>query len=135
MATTTTTTQTIRTTAVDNQPTVSFHFISDLPRYENEKLFEVWRETDPSVPKSNCEFQQLDGIKLHDMRTAAIKFDYDTTGFKFLTAPSTTGLRGIDCEESENSPRLNAYLEEAVTLAKSQFDADKVICFDWRVSW
>ena len=119
-----TTTQTILATGVDDQPKVAFHFISDLPRYENEKLFE---------PKSNCEFQELEGIKLHDMRTAAIKFDYDTTGFKFLAAPSTACLRGIDCQDNEDSPRLHAYLEEAVALAKAQFGSDKVICFDWRV--
>lgn len=132
---TTTTTQTLSVTGSDDQPMVSFHFISDLSLYENEKPFEIWRETEPNVPKSNCEFQQLDGIKLHNMRTTDLRFDYDTTGFKHLHAPSTASLRGIDCAENEDNPRLNAYLEETITLAKAQFSSDEVICFDWRVSW
>ena len=127
-------TQTLSLEGHDEQPIVSFHFISDLPRYEEEKLFEIWQETEPNVPKSNCEFEKLDGIKLKNMRTADIRCDYDTTGFKYLHAPSMAALRGVDCVENEESLPLNAYLDEIISLIKAQFDTDQVICFDWRVS-
>lgn len=129
-----TATQTVSALRSNEHPTASFHFIADLPQYDHEKLFEIWRETEPNVPKSNCEFQELDGIKLHNMRTANIRLDYDTTGFKYLHAPSAAALRDIDCVENEDNPRLSAYLEETIAIAKEQFNSDQVICFDWRVS-
>lgn len=130
----TSTTQTLSSKVHDEQPIVSFHFISDLTRYEEEKLFEIWQETGPNVPKSNCEFEKLDGIKLESMRTADIRLDYDTTGFKYLHAPSMAALRGVDCVENEESPRLDQYLDEIISLIKVQFSTEQVICFDWRVS-
>ena len=131
---TTTTTQTIRAVGLEEQPIISFHFIKDLPQYENEKPFEIWRETEPGVPKSNCEFHEVGGIELHNMRTAATRFGYETTGFKFLDSSFAADLRGTDCVENEDSPRLNAYLEDCIALAKSEFGSKEVICFDWRVS-
>lgn len=131
---TTTISHSITAVGIDDQPTVAFNFIADLERYKDEKLYEIWRETEPGVPKSNCEFKEYSGIRLHNMRAADVKFDFDTTGFKAINVPSKVGLKGKDCAQDEDGALLNAYLEECIQVVKEQFKSDEIICFDWRVS-
>ncbi|KAI1079849.1 hypothetical protein F5B20DRAFT_581002 [Whalleya microplaca] len=125
-------TQAVAVLGSSKEPLVSFHFISDLPQYKGEKLYEIWRDTEPGIAKSNCEFALVEHVKLQDMRNANTEFEFDTTGFRSVHAPSKSGLRGADCQNEGHNARLDAYLQECISLAKSQFNASNVICFDWR---
>lgn len=115
--------------------TGSFHFLRDLDIYHTEKPYEIWRESDPSIPKSNCKFEEHTGIAVHNMREQHPPglFDYEGSGFRFLHAPPQHGITGEDCQAVDPSPRLQAYLEESIETVKEQLDASNVICFDWRV--
>src|SRR5215471_4974385 len=70
--------------SIERHDTASFYFLRDLSKYQTEKPYEIWRESDPSIPKSNCEFEEHRGIVVNDMRSSEFNFDYESTGFKVL---------------------------------------------------
>lgn len=108
-------------------------FLADDPKYATEKLYELWRETGPGVPKSNCRFEERSSIPVLDMREYQDRLGYDSTGFCFFQHPSTVHLSGQDCSSRDNV-KIGLYLNETIDLIKAKFGGDKVICFDWRVT-
>lgn len=113
---------------------VSMQFSKDSPLYHQEKPYEIWCETAPGIPKSNCIYEECRDFRLKNMRTSETHFDYDTSGFKYVYAPSKLRLKGCDCEEGESNSLVNAYLMETLGLVRKEFGSDQVILFDWRVS-
>ncbi|KEQ78639.1 hypothetical protein M438DRAFT_360323 [Aureobasidium pullulans EXF-150] len=111
----------------------SFHFLQNLPEYQTEKPYEIWRESPEHIPKSNCKFEERHGIILRNIRECDPRdFDYATTGFKPLYSPCIEPLSSEDCTSLEPTGRLLRYLENTIELVKSQLKAKEVICFDWR---
>jgi hypothetical protein len=109
-------------------------FLDELQIHEIEKPYEIWCQSDPEYPKSNCTFKEHDGIKIRDMRQSDQEFGYDTCGFRYAIWPSTVGLTGAHCTSTTDSQEILEYLEETVSFVKQEFRVQDVICFDWRVS-
>ncbi|KAH8768681.1 hypothetical protein F5882DRAFT_509081 [Hyaloscypha sp. PMI_1271] len=111
---------------------ISLIYLSDLPQYKTEKLYELWIPTEPGVPKTNREFTDYHGINLTDARENTTTFDFETTGFKFFHRPSKFPVAEQDFQGSECPEPVEKYLRETVDLMKELFDAELVICYDWR---
>lgn len=111
----------------------SFVFLADLPVHKTEKPYEIWCESDPQFPKSNCVFEEHNHIRVDDMRQFDHGFGYENYGFRPVYWPSSANLKGNDCTSSDGSGKLMHYLQETASLVQNEFVAEKVICFDWRV--
>jgi hypothetical protein len=111
----------------------AFIFLATLPIHEKEKPYEIWCQSDPKFPKTNCTFEEHAKIKVEDMRRFDHGFGYDHYGFRPVHWPSSTGLKGSDCTSSAESDNLMRYLQETAAFVEKEFAAEKVICFDWRV--
>jgi hypothetical protein len=110
-------------------------YLSDLPVYENEKLFEIWADNAPTeLPRTNTEFTEHGDVLIEDLRYRPIQPDLDSTGFTFLKHESACLPRAEDMLAAEPTEMLYQYLEEVIELIKELLQADKVLCFDWRVS-
>ena len=114
----------------------TLRYLSDLPRYESEKPYELWLPAEDlaeaNVPSTNCEFEEKPGINIRDVRTSTAEFAFDTTGFKFVLDPLTLDRHSPESLWKQDAS-LKEYLEHIITLVKQEFGAVKVICFDWRV--
>lgn len=114
----------------------TLRYLSDLPRYESEKPYELWLSAEDlaeaNVPSTNCEFEERPGINIRDVRTSTAKFAFDTTGFKFVLDPLTLDHHSPESLWKQDAS-LKEYLEHIIALVKREFGAEKVICFDWRV--
>ena len=93
-----------------NDIKVSLIYLSDLPQYETEKLYELWLPTEPGVAKTNREFTIYHDVPIIDARTSEVDFDFHTTGFKYIHRPSQHAPRGADLDDpshgSECPPTL-----------------------------
>ncbi|KAJ5113780.1 hypothetical protein N7456_002314 [Penicillium angulare] len=113
---------------------VSMTFLSDLPIYEVEKPYDLYTPVPPGQRSSNCEYTEHNNILLHDVEELQNHSDLEVTGFKFLHAPSNATLESQDLEDAAKAPTaIQPYLSETVDLVKDELNADKVICFDWRL--
>jgi len=119
-----------------SNPKVTLSFISDLPIFQHEKPYELWlppSEIPDSVPWTNCQFSEHSNIEIEDVRGSNTDFGYETTGFKFISNQlSECFARGSSWRSDDGL--VQRYLEETVELLKGEFGAEKVLCFDWRVS-
>ena len=109
-------------------------YLVDLPTYEHEKPYELWLPPDSlpekDFPPTNCEFEEHPGIEILDIRTSKIACTFKTTGFKYLF--DRLGLEDPHVLVKKEDVRRD-YLEHTIDLIKQEFEAEKVICFDWRV--
>ncbi|KAM0801936.1 hypothetical protein BDR22DRAFT_845712 [Usnea florida] len=111
----------------------TLRYLSNLSRYESEKPYELWLPAEQlavaGVSFTNCEFEERSDITIQDVRSSNALFAFDTTGFKFVSDPLT-----FDCPDLlfKQDTSLKEYLEHTIALVKQEFEAEKVICFDWR---
>jgi hypothetical protein len=110
---------------------VTMSFLSELLIYKTEKPFDIYREVPAGAPTSNCEFEEHN-IKVQDAREVQNSLSLNSTGFKFLRAPSKVDISSIDFQDRASNS-ITAYLRETMSLVKDEMRADRVLCFDWRV--
>ena len=119
--------------ALDVSATLTY--LSDLPIYQNEKLYELWVSEPPAdIPQTNSEFTEVHGISIHDARQLTDRCSLDSTGFAWITHMSNFLLNGEELLKGDQPEKLKAYLEECMDLVKERLEAEHVVCFDWRVS-
>jgi hypothetical protein len=110
-------------------------FISDLPIFQYEKPYELWlplEKIPDSLSWTNTQFSEQPGIEIKDVRSNDTDFGYETTGFKYLFSPLNQLFKGPSWPY--NDSMVQEYLSETVVLVQEEFSAQKVLCFDWRVS-
>jgi hypothetical protein len=110
----------------------SLAYIVDKPLYKSEKLYEIWTQVPEGAQTTNCEFESR-SVLIVDARQSTENFDYDTTGFKWLQSPTASLPTAEDFAPGVKSATIESYLKETIDLVKSEFAADQVICFDYRV--
>lgn len=112
--------------------------ISDLPKYNHEKPYELWmaQEDLPAgeVATTNCEFDHVDGVSIHDLRQATIDCSINTSGFQFVKHQTAFHLSSVDVDPEQHSVALENYLEETLRVVSEELRVSQVLCFDWRVS-
>ena len=112
-------------------------FLKDLPRYDDEKPFRfVGFPNLPTEWQSNCEYVEQKGIRILDVRGHEDTFHLDEYGFAFRQHQSVCDLR-IEMFHARNRDlsNLTAYLEESIALMRAELGEQRVVCFDWRVSF
>jgi hypothetical protein len=112
-------------------------FALDLPVFKKEVPFELFGYPTPTSDRiTNVEFTTIDEIKINDVRDLQPEPTIDTMGFQYIKHQSRCPLEPKYFEragtEIEGNPVVLDYLDETIGVVKSQFQADKVICFDWR---
>jgi hypothetical protein len=114
--------------------TAVFRYLTDDPKYETEKPYDVVFDIDDTNSKTNCDFTSLSNVPVVDARQQVEQLSLDTNGFVFLHRPSKTDLESLRAEVAKSHPEIvDAYLQEVMALVKNEFGAEVVVCFDWRV--
>ncbi|KAL8823169.1 MAG: hypothetical protein Q9191_006112 [Dirinaria sp. TL-2023a] len=88
---------------------------------------------DPELA-TNCHYVEVSGVPLTDLRGNEHQFSIDECGFKVCKNEFKNALT----RDQFNDPRekgglVKGYLQETVEIVKKDLQADKTICFDWRL--
>lgn len=116
-------------------------FLQDNPAFATEKPYLYLLPPSPDFPVTNCFFASHLQTPLLDCRCPGYRNDLQGNGFAFLHRPlrqKTLGstVVGVDATLIDHpSDELLAYLDDMRAMAKDYIEADRVIVFDWRVSW
>jgi hypothetical protein len=117
----------------------SLSFLENDVLYQREKPFQIISSIAPSGWQTNCRFISVSDIPIRDCRASRNAYTLDTYGFEFCDWPSKTeipfasyGERSATVERGFINA-VNAHLLETADSVRKKFQANKVICFDWRV--
>lgn len=104
--------------------TVSLAFLSDNPRYNEEKPYIISEMPNLDLEKqSNIEATVHDSISIIDARNSTANFTLENNSFEWINHNFSTVLDG--------SEELNLqYAQECVTLLQDKLKADHIICYD-----
>jgi len=105
----------------------SMNFIADSPLYKNEKPYHFESSTIPGDVMTNLVFETHHGIPVQDVRGREDTFSIDYDGFKYLKHTSKVS------SQVGTTEYIYEYLEEITSLIKKEFEAAKVICYDFRL--
>lgn len=83
---------------------------------------------DKSALRTNIFYQVQDNIPFYDLRKHDESPKIESHGFEFLKIPSAVDLR------RPLDDTLHKYLLESVEIIQKHLSADRVICYDYRVS-
>lgn len=105
--------------------TATLKFIRDIPLYQTEKPYNLSSGTynDGVITNVDNESRQID---VHDVRSHSPAFSYDTNGFALRALSYLPALDG-------SRDRTIQYLESIRDFLISEFQADRVVCYDFRV--
>ena len=115
----------------------TLNFLSALPVYANEQPYELYGfpETTSEL-QTNCIFDTVENVVVHDARDRMKEFTLDGTGFTWLKHTSQCPLKA---EYFETAPAGNdvvtSYLLETMDVVKRYLGANHAVCFDWRVTF
>lgn len=117
---------------MNQDQTVSLSFIEPLEIYNTVKPFGFNVELGKDIPKSsqsNIECAGYD-VELQDARGRSLDdFSTDMQSFTFKSHPATS-TRTFSFEPEA----INAYCKRMIKLVYQDFAADRVFCYDIRVS-
>jgi hypothetical protein len=117
----------------DMNRSASLPFLSQEDLYDHEKPYEVWMPTDDPIPRTNCVFVEQHETPKEDVRDRSDEFTLGTGGFEFIQHDtSQLAITGSGIEACGREAIL-PYLNETIELVKQHTQAEKAICFDWRV--
>ena len=106
-------------------------FLANIPLYQTEKPFLALlspdRQIDPEIPRSNLQWEHHDRITIRDMREDAQNVKIEKCGFQFVNHESSIS-------SFEDVLRVEAYKRETETLLAKELGAERVVCYDFRVS-
>ena len=115
----------------------SLKYLADLPIYQSQKPFKIlnFPDLDPET-STNCQYEEIDSVLFTDIRGREDEFSIDQCGFQvcrnhFDFAPTLEHFN--DPQEKERA--VQRYLGDVIAFVQRTMKSDKVICFDWRVSW
>lgn len=116
-------------------------YVVDESLFQDEQPYELFGfSKDPDVKPAkitNCSYHVASDITIEDARISKEQFDLNSTGFVFTKHQSACPLEARYFEHAgkdlENRV-VAAYLEEIISFLEERLNAEKVICFDWRVS-
>ena len=113
----------------------TLNFLSDLPIYKTEQPYELYGFPEQtSELQTNCRFDNVKDVVIHDVRDRMDEFTLDGAGFTFIRHTSQCELKAEHFETApEGNDVVTAYLEETMNLVKGYLGADHIVCFDWRV--
>ena len=84
---------------------VPMFFLKELKLYEVEKPYRLrFRSPEPSIPRTNIQFEQIDDVLVQDIRHCAEPLDYEDTGFAMLHLDSP-----LTYEESYDETKLRNF--------------------------
>lgn len=107
---------------------IKFAYLRPDPKYTYEKPFIFESTTSYDVPtKTNTEKDDY-VVHLEDIRGQEFDYTYAEHGFRYFEHYSS-----IDQTNTDNHDAL-AYANETIELLKNEFNAERVICYDVRVS-
>lgn len=111
-------------------------FLANIPLFEVEKPYEIYFPLPTEFPKSNCQFEDYDGVEIHDARGHEESFSLEKSGFAFTQFTSAVALSIEAFEDPSNyTTVVLPYLRETVNFVRESVKGtERVICFDWRVS-
>ncbi len=113
---------------------ISLNHLKDLPLYQHEKPYEVWLPLANDSAKTNVVFSYCHDIPVTDARPNKQTFDIEEYGFAFLQHPAGLDLAAEDVKTDQGRKSVIRYLEDMSTFMQDYFKADRVLCYDWRVS-
>ena len=107
----------------------SFLFLSDLLLYQTTKPYFYSGELKPEheCQRTNLVYTEHDGIQVRDLRGFQHKLDLGFHGFCFLSCQSKVDL------SIPNETTTLAYLRETCATIKDLLEAEKVVCYDYKV--
>jgi hypothetical protein len=110
--------------------TAEFRYIQDSPKFETEKPYHFSGPLSPDEEyrRTNLELEWRYGIPVRNVRGHTETLDLDNHGFKIVQSMSNL------LENLQEKDILAKYMEETVGLVKCELNADRAICFDYRVS-
>jgi hypothetical protein len=117
--------------------TSTLSFLRDDPKYQHEKPFQIISGILPQFWESNCEFTSF-SVPITDCRGFKSSFSLAENGFEFWDWDLHHDLRRVLSQRSSDDiaadKLVEPYLLETIAVVRERLKADKVICFDWRVS-
>lgn len=108
----------------------SFRFILNSTRFVKEKPYHFSGPLDPDDEpyRTNITLKAQDDVPVKDIRTHIDSLDLNVHGFQFIHHKS-------ECMDNlERQDVLEKYMNEVAVLLKDHLAAERVICFDYRVS-
>ena len=107
----------------------SFEYLTKSDLYATEKpyYFSGELEKDQESLRTNLTYTTHHDIRLHDLRGSEKHLSLDTHGFQLLNHESLLSM------EDPDDATLQAYLKEVSLVLKDKLDAEKVLCYSYRV--
>ena len=114
---------------------IDLSFLSDIPLYDKEKPYTLFVPAQEGIEQSNCKFYVQNGISAEDVRGHEHEYTLDECGFTFLKHESRLAISSYAFQSNrQDDSFVKEYLQEARQLVKTHVQAERVLCFDWRVS-
>ncbi|KAH7397972.1 hypothetical protein BKA64DRAFT_54138 [Cadophora sp. MPI-SDFR-AT-0126] len=112
---------------MDPRPLVSMQFIADKALYKTEKPYFASLPSSqfPEGYKTNLEFENVGGIPVTDLREQS-RESIDVMGFSHVVHDFQAEARG-------NEETCKPFLAEASDLVRTMFEAERTICYDYRL--
>ena len=109
----------------------SLQYLKNLPLYQTQKPFQVYTHIQdvPESEKTNLEFEEHNNVLIRDVRGKEDQFDLDECGFQYIKHATHVDLSDVTKDVAD------AYLEEIKQLLLEKLKADRVFCYDFRVSY
>lgn len=114
---------------VDQTKTINLHFLADTPRLRNEKPYRIRGfviEPEDGVELTNMEWQNHE-VTVIDVRKTTEVPDFAQCGFKWVDYKT-------EAVPSYTEGAMVTFCDEMIALLHSHVEAEKVLCYDMRVS-
>lgn len=106
----------------------TFSFVPrENPKYEGEKYYTMSYEPGNGLPRCNYEYEEIQGIDVHNLRTSG--FTLDTHGLGIFSLQSKMNYE----DYSNNAKVENIYLREILSLLNKVFKTEEVHIFQYAV--
>lgn len=106
----------------------TFSFVPrENPKYEGEKYYTLSYEPGKGLPRCNYEYEEIQGIDIHNLRTSCLTLD--THGIGMFSLQSK-----MNYEDYYNNAKVEKiYLREIWSLLMKVFKTEEVHIFDYIV--
>lgn len=107
---------------------VRFQYLRDLDTYHFEKPFILEDTTSYDKGVITNVVKDYHPVHLTDIRGHEDEYDYHSHSFRFIK--HATAIDFLDTPEQDSL----AYIKETMAILQEQFGAERIICYDVRVS-
>ncbi|KAF5718574.1 hypothetical protein FMUND_5155 [Fusarium mundagurra] len=116
---------------MDRASHMSFLTKADLDNHE--RTYEIWMPMNDGNLQTDLMFFERQKIRIKDVSHLSPEFNLETGGFEFVRHETTKLAKTASQIQAGGREALSPYLDETIELVKQQTQAEKVICFDWRL--